>query len=274
MFALRTTGVPQILKRSTLLATARAYTTYQSGTSTGTSTSTSAGTGEGVKYTPRTAVRSTYQARSASAPRAEVARGSINPKINPEDAFPEAEAFNQGTTEIGESWSNSFEGISSKPFPPEVADILLADIDLKDIQIKPDGIVYLPEIKYRRILNRAFGPGGWGLVPRGSHSLSDKTISREWALVCLGQFVSQARGEQDFFDPTGLPTASEGCKSNALMRCCKDLGIASELWDPQFVSKFKREHCIEVWATNVERGNKKKLWKRKDLPLMYPWQAS
>ena len=29
------------------------------------------------------------------------------------------------------------------------------------------GLVYLPEIKYRRILNRAFGPGGWALMPRG-----------------------------------------------------------------------------------------------------------
>lgn len=44
------------------------------------------------------------------------------------------------------------------------------------------------------------------------------------------RLVSVARGEQLFFDPAGLPTATEGCKSNALMRCCKDLGIASELW--------------------------------------------
>ena len=44
------------------------------------------------------------------------------------------------------------------------------------------------------------------------------------------RFISQSRGEQDFFDMSGLPTASEGCKSNSLMRCCKDLGIASELW--------------------------------------------
>ncbi len=28
-------------------------------------------------------------------------------------------------------------------------------------------MIYLPEIKYRRILNRAFGPGGWALMPRG-----------------------------------------------------------------------------------------------------------
>ena len=29
------------------------------------------------------------------------------------------------------------------------------------------GLIYLPEIKYRRILNLAFGPGGWALMPRG-----------------------------------------------------------------------------------------------------------
>ena len=29
------------------------------------------------------------------------------------------------------------------------------------------GLVYLPEIMYRRILNQSFGPGGWGLMPRG-----------------------------------------------------------------------------------------------------------
>lgn len=91
-------------------------------------------------------------------------------------------------------------------------------------------MIYLPEIKYRRVLNKAFGPGGWGLAPRGEHNISAKNISREYALICNGRFVSQARGEQDYFDITGLPTASEGCKSNALMRCCKDLGIASELW--------------------------------------------
>lgn len=42
--------------------------------------------------------------------------------------------------------------------------------------------------------------------------------------------MSIARGEQEYFDPSGVPTAVEACKSNALMRCCKDLGVASELW--------------------------------------------
>jgi len=44
------------------------------------------------------------------------------------------------------------------------------------------------------------------------------------------RLVAVARGEQEYFDPSGIATATEACKSNALMRCCKDLGIASELW--------------------------------------------
>ena len=52
-----------------------------------------------------------------------------------------------------------------------------------------DGIIYLPEIKYRRILNRAFGPGGWGLAPRGPSIVTDKLVTREYALVCQGRSV-------------------------------------------------------------------------------------
>ena len=29
------------------------------------------------------------------------------------------------------------------------------------------GLIYLPEIKFRRTLQTAFGPGGWALMPRG-----------------------------------------------------------------------------------------------------------
>ncbi|KAG0046554.1 hypothetical protein BGZ83_008293 [Gryganskiella cystojenkinii] len=168
--------------------------------------------------------------------------------------------------EDGQDWTRSFSGMAVEPFEREVADILMAPLDSDDIEIKPDGLLYLPEIKYRRILNRAFGPGAWGLAPRSEHSVSPKTISREYALVCRGRFVSSARGEQDYFDPSSLATASEGCKSNALMRCCKDLGVASELWDPAFIRKFRKEYCEEVYAEHLVTKRRKKLWKRKDNP--------
>lgn len=84
-------------------------------------------------------------------------------------------------------WTRSFHGLSTEAFPKEAADILLAPIDPNDIEVKPDGIVYLPEIKYRRILNRAFGPGGWGLAPRGETIVTAKAVTREYALVIQGR---------------------------------------------------------------------------------------
>ncbi|TPX36758.1 hypothetical protein SmJEL517_g01128 [Synchytrium microbalum] len=187
----------------------------------------------------------------------------------PESQF---EAFNGESVAAAEDLTKSFKGISAEPFPKEACDVLMAPIKSEDVEIKPDGLLYLPEIKYRRILNRAFGPGGWGIIPRGPHSISQRTVSREYALFCLGRFVSQSRGEQDFFGDDNLATASEGCKSNAMMRCCKDLGVASELWDPVFIREFKKQYATFVQATHVTTAAKKWVWKRKDRALDYPYK--
>lgn len=82
--------------------------------------------------------------------------------------------------------------------------------------------------------------------------------------------MSIARGEQQYFDPDGIPTATEGCKSNALMRCCKDLGIASELWDPRFIRKFMKEMAKETLVEHVVTKRRRKHFMRKDDELKYP----
>lgn len=84
-------------------------------------------------------------------------------------------------------WTRSFHGLSAEPFSKDAADILQAPLDPQDVEIKADGIVYLPEIKYRRILNKAFGPGGWGLAPRGETIVTEKSVTREYALVAHGR---------------------------------------------------------------------------------------
>ncbi|GAB1742903.1 hypothetical protein NU219Hw_g8607t1 [Hortaea werneckii] len=169
-------------------------------------------------------------------------------------------------------WTRSFHGLSTTPFTAEQAAILQQELSYDDIEIKPDGIIYLPEIKYRRILNKAFGPGGWGLAPRGETIVTGKVVTREYGLVCHGRLVSIARGEQQYFDPDGVPTATEGCKSNALMRCCKDLGIASELWDPRFIRGFMREASKETIVEHVVSKKRRKHWMRKDDEVRYPFK--
>lgn len=169
-------------------------------------------------------------------------------------------------------WYNSYHGLGLEPFPKEVGAILTMPLDAEEIEIKPDGLIYLPEIKYRRILNKAFGPGGWGLAPRSETIITPKMVTREYALICQGRLVAVARGEQDYFDPSGIPTATEGCKSNAMMRCCKDLGVASELWDPRFIRTFKKKHAQQLFVEHVTTKKKKSIWLRKDDEVSYPFK--
>ncbi|KAF8427823.1 putative mitochondrial genome maintenance protein Mgm101 [Tirmania nivea] len=192
-----------------------------------------------------------------------------------------ADAFKSGLNDLpstdlpeegGIDWARSFSGLSREPFAKEIIDILMAPLQLSDIEVKPDGIIYLPEIKYRRILNLAFGPGGWGLAPRSDTIITNTAVTREYGLVCNARLVSVARGEQDYFDPSGIPTATEGCKSNALMRCCKDLGVASELWDPRFIRKFRKEMCVELMVEHMLSKKKKKMWFRKGDMVEFPFK--
>lgn len=86
-------------------------------------------------------------------------------------------------------WTRSYHGLGSVAFSKEQGEILLAPVDSGDVEVKPDGILYLPEIKYRRILNKAFGPGGWGLAPRGESIVTQKLVTREYGMVVQGRYV-------------------------------------------------------------------------------------
>ncbi|XP_062501474.1 uncharacterized protein LOC134178612 [Corticium candelabrum] len=183
-----------------------------------------------------------------------------------------------------ESVTDPFKGIAAEPFSREIIQVLESSLKTDDIEIKPDGLIYLPEIKYRRVLNAAFGPGGWALMPRGEslqfqgEGDAGHLVTREYALFCHGRFVSQATGEHNYYPTRGGMTFGKACesaKSNALMRCCKDLGIASDLWDPQFVAKWKAANAAEVWCENVRTKERRKLWRRKDSDdvFPYPWKS-
>jgi hypothetical protein len=57
------------------------------------------------------------------------------------------------------------------------------------------------------------------------------------------------------------------------MRCCKDLGIASELWDPVFIRKFMAEKSREVWVEHVTTKKRKRIVVRKDVGgVSYPYK--
>lgn len=80
-------------------------------------------------------------------------------------------------------------------------------------------------------------------------------------------------GENSYFSAEQLPSAIEGCKSNALMRCCKDLGVASDLWDPEYIRKFKKQNTKEVWVEHATTKKRRVMWfKNGQVNPMYPWK--
>ncbi|GAM23643.1 hypothetical protein SAMD00019534_068180, partial [Acytostelium subglobosum LB1] len=168
-----------------------------------------------------------------------------------------------------------YTGISKEPFSEDIAKILLTDLNTDDIEIKPDGLLYLPEIKYRRILNQAFGPGGWALKPFGPPIVENGSLIRPYALYCLGRYVSESIGEQPYSEQgyISFATATEAAKSNALVRCCKDLGIGSSLWDPNFIREWKQRYALEKFYEHAKTKERKKLWTLKSGPAIgYPWK--
>ena len=92
--------------------------------------------------------------------------------------------------------------------------------------------------------------------------------------ICLARLVSVARGEQDYFTPEGIPTAVEGCKSTALRRCCKDLGVASELWDPRYIRRFMSDNVKEVFVEHQVTKKRRKLFLRKEDKVQYPYKET
>lgn len=47
--------------------------------------------------------------------------------------------------------------------------------------------------------------------------------------------------------------------SNAMMRCCKDLGVGSELWDPRWIRDFKKKYAKEIFVEHVVNKKKSKI---------------
>jgi len=163
---------------------------------------------------------------------------------------------------------NKYQGASTMPVPAEEAAILTAPVNPGDVEIRPDGIVYLPGGKYRAILNQAFKPMGWAFVPTSELRKEGDELYREFTLYVHGRFAACAIG-QGVYRATNKDMSYgdviEGVKTNALSRCCKDLGIANELFDPGFINDWIQKYAVQVWR----KDKPKPQWRRKDRPKFY-----
>ena len=196
------------------------------------------------------------------------------------DAEPSAMArVNTQTGEVIEAHDfGGYAGVATVSLTAEQAKELEEQLPDEAHDILPTGEVYVSQVHYRRKLNKVFMPGGWALVPRGPFTAQKgqktETITREYALVGPGgRFISEAIGEAEYQptnDRMSYASACEACKSNALTRCCKDLGIASECWDKRFCEQWIAKNAVKVWRKGVTKPQ----WRRKDAQPWYDESGS
>jgi hypothetical protein len=140
--------------------------------------------------------------------------------------------------------------------------ILYAPVDDDLIEIRPDGMIYLPWMEYVSRLKQTFGLS-WQAIPQGMPKFQGNHIFWGYYLVIGGKFAGFAIGEQEYqVKNYGMSygDAVEGAKSNALMRLCKGVGICLELWQPSFIKRWKAKYA----ETYYDKKKDKTLWKRKD----------
>jgi len=143
--------------------------------------------------------------------------------------------------------------------------ILYAPIDPEAVEIRPDGLIYLPWMEYADRLDRAFGGTGWTMIPDGSPKLQGNQIVWGWHLVIDGAYMGYAIGGQEYYPNNPTMTwadALEGAKSNALMRLCKSIGISKELWRPSYIKAWKEKYA-EYVMTRDKYGREKPIWRKK-----------
>jgi hypothetical protein len=156
-------------------------------------------------------------------------------------------------------YAQGFTGMAAEPFPEAARAVLAETPRHEDVQIKPDGIVFMPGVWWRRQLTRAFGAGGWALAPRGPTRTVGNGVEYHGALYCMGRWVAEAVGgcESNYMSHADMV---ESARTDCLSKCCKDLGMASELWEKDWREAWQREYA-EQYEVQSGKNQGKKQWR-------------
>jgi hypothetical protein len=151
-------------------------------------------------------------------------------------------------------------------------EILYASVKDEQVEIRPDGLIYLPWMEYVSRLRDAFGVQ-WAIIPQGMPTAKGDYILWPFWLVIQGKIAGFAVGEQQYYANNPTMTygdALEGSKSNALMRLCKGIGISLELWKPSFIRNWKQKYSESfpaIWPDGkpkLDKNGKQKVeWRKK-----------
>lgn len=164
----------------------------------------------------------------------------------------------------------STEGLSQLSLTKVQQDILQREPDAQtEVEIRSDGVVYMPAGAIRDRLNEAFGPGDWALRQESTPRFDAETKEcvYDGSLWINGRYAGRALGGCKWRPNNSGMTKSdaiEGAKSDCLRRCCKELGVGGPLWRPAWVRDWIAEYAVPYqgmvgYGDNAKPGT---LWRK------------
>jgi hypothetical protein len=157
---------------------------------------------------------------------------------------------------------------------PEAIQLLLnRQMDDLQVEIREDGVVYLPASIYRDRLFEAFGSLGWAMVPVSLPKVDGNKVLYHGRLYCHSRFVAEKIGEHEYYEKSGQSSWSESvdaAESECLKKCCKNLipGFLP-LWDKGWILWWQAKYAVQVWRKPKPGKDNKPCWRRKDRPAFW-----
>src|SRR5258708_14290766 len=107
-----------------------------------------------------------------------------------------------------------------EPFPDAIIDILAEPIDDSLVDVRPDGLIFVSHPHYRDRLDRAFGPGGWVLIPLDKPAIKDNRVVYWGFLKARGQYIGDAVGGAQYY-----PNNAQGSYDNSVEEAKSDFVV-------------------------------------------------
>lgn len=142
-----------------------------------------------------------------------------------------------------------------RPLDDDTLAPMLVDVPDDWYEIRPDdGAVYLPHGVHRAIFNRAWGYGGWRLIPLGQPKVAEQEVvwifeflTRDGYYTCVpGHHVDRRKKSYSLGD------ALESAKSDAISRVAKDLPWSEKLLDRQWCEGWKAKYAERVFDNQAQ----------------------
>lgn len=183
------------------------------------------------------------------------------------EAETKAVAVYKGEATVEFDLSTMLPTVGTLEITDEQKAILFAPVDELDVEIRPDGIIFLPWTVYAQRLHKAF-PMAWGLIPQGLPKINGTLVIWGFHLIIRGVYMGFVIGENNYQPTNRMMTfgdCAEGAKSNAITRLCKQAGMSLELWDKSYYMDWQKKY-----AEQYTDKNGKLLWRKKAEFVRHP----